>query len=37
MKIFVKNKELLKDPRFLELIREMNLPDPAPLLYDPNS
>ncbi len=36
IRIFVRNKELRKDPRFLELIREMNLPDPAPLVYDPN-
>lgn len=27
--------ELQKDPRFLKLIRDMNLPDPAPLDYDP--
>ena len=32
---YVKNKRILNDPRFLELIREMNLPDPAPLTYDP--
>ncbi len=36
IRIGVKNKKLLNDPRFLELIREMNLPDPAPLVYDPN-
>ena len=24
-----------KDPRFIKLIRDMNLPDPAPLEYDP--
>jgi len=35
IRVTVKNKKLLKDPRFLELIREMNLPDPAPLVYDP--
>lgn len=29
------NKELQQDPPFLKLIREMNLPDPAPLIYDP--
>ena len=27
--------EIRKDPRFLKLIRDMNLPDPAPLEYDP--
>jgi len=27
--------EIKKDPRFLKLIRDMNLPDPAPLVYDP--
>lgn len=36
IRVLVNNKELLRDPRFLELIREMNLPDPAPLVYDPN-
>jgi len=25
--------EIKKDPRFLKLIRDMNLPDPAPLVY----
>ena len=37
IRIFVRNKKLRKDPRFLQLIRDMNLPDPAPLVYDPNS
>jgi len=37
LRIYVKNKKILNDPRFLELIREMNLPDPAPLIYDINS
>lgn len=36
IRVLVTNKELLNDPRFLELIREMNLPDPAPLVYDPD-
>jgi len=27
--------EIRKDPRFLKLIRDMNLPDPAPLIYNP--
>ena len=27
--------EFRKDPRFLKLIRDMNLPDPAPLVYHP--
>ena len=35
IRVLVDNKELLKDPRFLQLIRDMNLPDPAPLVYDP--
>ena len=35
IRVTVNNKKLRKDPRFLELIREMNLPDPAPLTYDP--
>ena len=29
------DKKIKQDPRFLKLIREMNLPDPAPLVYDP--
>lgn len=36
IRVLVANKELRNDPRFLELIREMNLPDPAPLVYDPD-
>jgi len=32
--IFVPD-EIRKDPRFLKIIRDMNLPDPAPLVYDP--
>jgi TolB-like protein len=27
--------EIRKDPRFLKLMRDMNLPDPAPLVYNP--
>jgi len=27
--------ELRKDPRFIKLMRDMNLPDPAPLIYNP--
>jgi hypothetical protein len=26
--------EMKEDPRYLKLIRDMNLPDPAPLEYD---
>jgi hypothetical protein len=29
-------EEFRKDPRFLKLIRDMNLPDPAPLNYTPD-
>ena len=29
------NNEIRKDPRFLKIIRDMNLPDPAPLVYYP--
>ncbi len=36
IRAFVPNEKLLNDPRFLELIHEMNLPDPAPLVYDPD-
>jgi TolB-like protein/tetratricopeptide (TPR) repeat protein len=28
-------KKVRQDPRFLKLIRDMNLPDPAPLVYEP--
>lgn len=31
--VYMANKDFARDPRFLELIREMNLPDPAPLIY----
>ena len=31
------NHDIGKDPRFLKLKREMNLPDPAPLVYKPVS
>ncbi|MGB5323619.1 tetratricopeptide repeat protein [Lutimonas sp.] len=27
--------EIRKDPRFIQLMRDMNLPDPAPLVYHP--
>ena len=27
--------DLITDPRFLKMIRDMNLPDPAPLIYNP--
>ena len=32
--MFLKD-EIRKDPRFLKIIRDMNLPDPAPLVYYP--
>ena len=35
LRILVYAKGLQQDPRFLKLVREMNLPDPAPLIYDP--
>ena len=35
IRVFVKNKKLLQDPRFLKLIKDMNLPDPSPLVYNP--
>lgn len=28
-------KEIKNDPRFLKMIRDMNLPDPSPLIYNP--
>ena len=33
--VFVTDK-MKKDPRYLKIIRDMNLPDPAPLVYDPD-
>ena len=33
----VGQEKFQKYPGFLQLIRDMNLPDPAPLVYDPNS
>ena len=34
IRIMIDDTEVLRDPRFLELMREMNLPDPAPLVLD---
>ncbi len=34
IRVLFTNKEFMRDPRLLDLIREMNLPDPAPLVYD---
>ena len=36
IKVLTFSKGIKKDPRFLKLIREMNLPDPAPLVYNPD-
>ena len=36
IRVLFVNPELRDDPRFLEMIREMNLPDPAPLTFDPD-
>ena len=30
--VYLANKDFARDPRFLELLKEMNLPDPAPLV-----
>ncbi|MBT8268398.1 MAG: hypothetical protein KJN59_04170 [Bacteroidia bacterium] len=35
IRIYINNEGVRKDPRFLELISDMNLPYPAPLKYDP--
>ncbi|MBT8252941.1 MAG: hypothetical protein KJN68_03135 [Bacteroidia bacterium] len=37
IRVYVKNEKLKNDPRFLKLIREMNLPDPSPYKYDPDA
>lgn len=34
--IFI-NPDMKEDPRYLKIIRDMNLPDPAPLAYDPGN
>jgi tetratricopeptide (TPR) repeat protein len=34
IRVIFTNKEFMRDPRLIELIREMNLPDPAPLVYN---
>ena len=36
IRIYMTQEEFQKDPRFLKLISDMNLPYPAPLIYDPN-
>ncbi len=35
IRMYFNNKEFMKDPRYLELISEMNLPYPSPYKYDP--
>ncbi|WP_228853475.1 tetratricopeptide repeat protein [Aegicerativicinus sediminis] len=35
IRVLMWQKEIIKDPRYLELIREMGLPDPAPFVYEP--
>jgi tetratricopeptide (TPR) repeat protein len=36
LRVMFINDEMKKDPRFLKIIRDMNLPDPAPLVYYPD-
>ena len=36
IRVMLINSEMKKDPRFLKIIRDMNLPDPSPLVYDPD-
>lgn len=35
IRVMFLNDEIRNDPRFLKIIREMNLPDPSPLVYYP--
>jgi tetratricopeptide (TPR) repeat protein len=35
IRVYFFDDEIRKDPRFLKIIRDMNLPDPAPLVYHP--
>ena len=35
IRIYMPQEKFQRYPRFLQLIRDMNLPDPAPLKYDP--
>jgi tetratricopeptide (TPR) repeat protein len=37
IRIFFADDEFGKDPRYLKIIRDMNLPDPAPLVYEPEA
>ena len=34
IRVMFVSEEIRKDPRFIQLIRDMNLPDPAPLIYN---
>ncbi len=36
IRVMMTDEGFKKDPRYLELIHEMNLPDPAPLNFDPD-
>ncbi len=36
IRVMITDDEFKKDPRYLNLIREMKLPDPSPLVFDPN-
>ncbi len=36
IRVMIKDENLKKDPRYLKLIREMKLPDPSPLEFDPD-
>lgn len=35
IRVYFFDGEIMKDSRFLKIIRDMNLPDPAPLVYSP--
>ncbi|MGI9546980.1 MAG: hypothetical protein ACR2MM_07080 [Flavobacteriaceae bacterium] len=35
IRVMITDKKMRQDPRYLQLIREMNLPDPAPLNFNP--
>jgi tetratricopeptide (TPR) repeat protein len=36
IRVMIEDETFKEDPRYLDLIREMNLPDPAPLTFDPD-
>ena len=36
IRVMIADEDFKKDPRYMQLIHEMNLPDPTPLVFDPD-